>query len=78
MAQPLLRKATEGGKEKTLTEQEARKVMEDCMRVLYYRDARSLNKLQIATIDVNGIRITDPFSLETSWGFAEFIRGYGA
>ena len=78
LAQPLLRKAIEGDKANTLTEQEARKVMEDCMRVLYYRDARSLNKLQIATINKDGVHITEPFSLDTEWGFAEFIRGYGA
>ena len=43
IAQPLLRKAVEG-REDTLTEQEAIKLLDDCMRVLYYRDARSLNK----------------------------------
>ncbi len=78
LAQPLLRKALEGGKEDTLTEEEARKVLQDCMRVLYYRDARSMNKLQIATINKDGVRITEPFSLDTEWAFAEFIRGYGA
>lgn len=43
IAQPLLRKAVEG-KESTLTEAEAIKLLDDCMRVLFYRDARSLNK----------------------------------
>jgi len=44
IAQPLLRKAVEG-RETTLTEEEATKIMETCMRVLFYRDARSLNKV---------------------------------
>jgi 20S proteasome subunit beta 7 len=44
IAIPLLRKAVEG-KENTLTEAEAEKLLNDCMRVLYYRDARSLNKV---------------------------------
>jgi 20S proteasome subunit beta 7 len=44
IAQPLLRKAVEG-KESTLTEAEAAKLLDDCMRVLFYRDARSLNKV---------------------------------
>ena len=44
IAQPLLRKAVEG-KETSLTEEEAIKIMDDCMRVLFYRDARSLNKV---------------------------------
>lgn len=46
IAQPLLRKAVEG-KEDTLTEEAAIKVVQDAMRVLYYRDARSLNKVHL-------------------------------
>lgn len=45
IAQPLLRKAVEG-RESTLTEEEALEVMETCLRVLFYRDARSLNKVR--------------------------------
>jgi 20S proteasome subunit beta 7 len=44
IAQPLLRKAVEG-RENELTEGEARKILEDCMRVLFYRDARSIDKV---------------------------------
>jgi 20S proteasome subunit beta 7 len=44
IAQPLLRKAVEG-REDVITEGEARKILEDSMRVLFYRDARSLNKV---------------------------------
>lgn len=78
LAQPLLRKALEGKSTDELTEQEAAKILEDCMRVLYYRDARSMNKIQRATVNSDGVKITEPYALETEWGFAEFIRGYGA
>lgn len=44
IAQPLLRKSVEG-REETLTEEEALKIIETSMRVLYYRDARSINKV---------------------------------
>lgn len=44
IAQPLLRKSVEGN-EDTLTEEEAIKIIETCMKVLFYRDARSLNKV---------------------------------
>lgn len=44
LAQPLLRKEVEG-KEDTLTEEEAVQIMETCIRVLYYRDARSIDKV---------------------------------
>lgn len=77
IALPLLRKAVEG-KEKEITEEQAIKLMDDCMRVLFYRDARSLNKIQRATVTAAGVKITEPYSLKTDWGFAEYIRGYGA
>ncbi|KAI8050336.1 nucleophile aminohydrolase [Syncephalis plumigaleata] len=79
LAQPLLRKALEsrGGPE-NVTEEDAVEIIHDCMRVLYYRDARSLNKFQRATITSTGVNITEPYSIDTEWAFAEGIRGYGA
>lgn len=44
IAQPLLRKAVEGREDK-LTEEQAREIIEQSLRVLFYRDARSLNKV---------------------------------
>jgi 20S proteasome subunit beta 7 len=44
IAQPLLRKAVEGN-EDVLTEDQAVEILEQSMRVLFYRDARSLNKV---------------------------------
>ena len=44
LAQPLLRKSVEG-REETLTEEEAYQIIENSMRVLFYRDARSINKV---------------------------------
>ncbi len=46
IAQPLLRNAVEG-KENELTEEQAIKVLDDAMRVLFYRDARSLNSVRV-------------------------------
>lgn len=43
IAQPLLRKAVEG-REDTLTEREAQAILEESLLVLFYRDARSLDK----------------------------------
>ncbi len=75
LAQPLLRKALE---KKPLSKEEAIKVIDDAMRVLYYRDARSLNKMQRAVVDESGVEISEPYVLETDWAFAEDIKGYGA
>lgn len=49
IAQPLLRSAVENN-ENTLTEEAARKIIEDSMRVLFYRDARSINKVRLPLI----------------------------
>jgi 20S proteasome subunit beta 7 len=77
IAQPLLRTAVEG-RENDLTEEEALKIIEQCMKVLFYRDARSINKYQVATVTASGTSISESRHLETSWSFAEGIRGYGA
>ncbi|KAJ1650873.1 Proteasome subunit beta type-7 [Dispira simplex] len=76
LAQPILRKAVEGHEE-DLTEEQATKIINDCLRVLFYRDARSLNKFRRATITKDGVQITEPYSLDTEWKFAESIMGYG-
>lgn len=47
IAIPLLRSAVDGN-EDTLTEDDARKIINDCMRVLFYRDARSIDKVRIS------------------------------
>ncbi|GHJ87911.1 hypothetical protein NliqN6_4313 [Naganishia liquefaciens] len=86
MAQPLLREAYEkrqaegqrGEKQgELMSREEATAVLEDCMKVLYYRDARSLNKYQIATITADGVDISASKTSETQWKFAEGLRGYG-
>lgn len=48
-AQPLLRKAVEG-REDELTREEAEKILIECMKVLYYRDARALNKVSLVPV----------------------------
>ena len=48
IAQPLLRKAVEG-QEHALTEEEGIKILDNAMKVLFYRDARSINKVRTFT-----------------------------
>ncbi|KGG51658.1 subunit beta of proteasome [Mitosporidium daphniae] len=47
LAQPILRRTIEekSGGAKELSFEEAKSAIDTCMRVLYYRDARSLNKV---------------------------------
>lgn len=54
LAQPLLRRALERlGPEgyKNLEEDEARKIIQSAMKVLFYRDARALNKVRTRGVD---------------------------
>jgi len=73
IALPLIRKAWTP----ELTKEQAVKLLEECMRVLFYRDARSSNKIQIGTLDDEGIKIGAPVELETyHWESGEIaVRG---
>lgn len=56
-----------------LDEGEARALLEDCMRVLFYRDCRALNRIQIAKVTKDdGVLISDPYEIETDWSSASF------
>lgn len=75
LAQPLLRKHVEG-RENDLTEEEAKKILEESLRVLYYRDCCSSNLVQIATVTAQGAKVSDPYYLDTNWSVAKYVRGY--
>jgi 20S proteasome subunit beta 7 len=61
-----------------LTEGEARALLEDCMRVLFYRDCRALNKIQLAKVTKeDGVLISDPYEIETNWNSASFVEPKG-
>jgi len=77
IAVPLLRKALEDAPDGVLSEAQAEEVLKTCMKVLFYRDARSINKFQIAKIDKSGVQISDSQSADTYWDFADKLRGYG-
>jgi len=70
MAIPLLRKAWKAD----LTEAEAKTLLEDCMRVLYYRDCRTINKFLISKVTKDGPSISQPYSLTTQWEYSRFVQ----
>lgn len=70
LGMPLLRKHWRPD----LTEAEARKLLEDCMRVCFYRDCRTINRIQFAKVDNAGVTIADPVSLDTKWDFQQFVH----
>jgi len=73
MALPLIRKAWRAD----MTEAEARKLLEDCMRVLFYRDTRASAKINIGKVDSTGSTVLEPITLETYWEHPEFVAGGG-
>jgi len=50
-----------------MDEGEARALLEDCMKVLYYRDCRASSRIQLAKVSADGVLISEPYELETDW-----------
>jgi len=51
-----------------MDEGEARALLEDCMKLLFYRDCKASNRIQIAKVTkADGVLISEPYELETSW-----------
>ncbi|CAM38741.1 putative 20s proteasome beta 7 subunit [Leishmania braziliensis MHOM/BR/75/M2904] len=68
IALPLLRQALEknpGG----LSRAEAMQILTDCLRVLFYRECRAINKFQMADATGDGVHISEPFEVETNWAY---------
>ena len=75
MASPLLREWTE--KRDTLSEQEAKKLVNDAMRVLYCRDAQSFPKYQVAVARRDGTStVEDVIEIDADWQVADYVSGY--
>lgn len=80
LAQPILRRIVPDEKtSEGLSKEEAIKAVKECMKVLFYRDARSLDNYSIAVVEKEGgIELKESEKLEgQSWAFAEGIKGYG-
>ncbi|CAI5759778.1 unnamed protein product [Candida verbasci] len=86
LAIPLLRNLIPENKDYiNVNEEQAKKVIEDSMRVLFYRDARSGEVYSYAVIRLNEEtgKIEFEFNKKTKvedqkWRFAKDIRGYGS
>ena len=79
LAQPVLRRSVpDEAASQELERADAIKAIKDCMKVLFYRDARSMNEYSMAVIDENGVDLNEKIALENqSWDFADRIKGYG-
>jgi len=56
-----------------MEEGEARGLLEDCLRVMYYRDCRASSRIQIAKATRDGTTlISEPYQLTTDWETANY------
>ncbi len=80
LAVPILRRLFPEEKPiEEISREQAVDALKQCLKVLFYRDARSLDKYSIAVITQEGIDLKEDEQLEgQSWAFAERIKGYGA
>lgn len=79
LAQPIMRRYAETEEQVAqLSREQAIDIVRECMKVLYYRDARSLDVYSLAVVTADGVDIKTDEKLEKqSWAFADRIRGYG-
>lgn len=57
-----------------MTEAEARELLSKCMRVLYYRDCRAINKMTFSKVTAEGPVVMEPESLDTKWDYEGFVN----
>jgi len=69
IALPLLRQYWKSD----MSYQEAKDLLDGCLRVLYYRDARSLNRIRLGTVTVDGPKVSDPYELSTDWSSGNIV-----
>jgi 20S proteasome subunit beta 7 len=79
LAQPILRRTIpDEASVQNVSKADAVNLVKECMKVLFYRDARSMDKYSIAVVTKEGVELKENEKLENqSWAFAEQIRGYG-
>lgn len=59
-----------------LSRDEAVSLINKCIEILYYRDAKSWPKFQIGIITPDEVSIEGPFTIEGSWDVAASFHGY--
>lgn len=57
----------------TMSEADAKAVLQECMKILVYRDARASEYIQFCTITKKGVNIEAPIEIPTTWGHKQFI-----
>ncbi|RCI07903.1 hypothetical protein L249_5782 [Ophiocordyceps polyrhachis-furcata BCC 54312] len=79
LAQPIMRRhVPDEESARNLSRDDAVEIVRECIKVLFYRDARSLDRYSLAVVTKDGVELSTNEQIEDqSWAFAESIRGYG-
>eukprot|EP01035_Chromulina_nebulosa_P016946 gene16946-22438_t len=57
---------------KDLSEDEAKKLLEECLRVLFYRDCKASNRIIISKATIDGVFISEPYEITHNWETATY------
>ena len=57
-----------------MSEQEARELILDCMKVMFYRDKKSIDKVQISTVTKAGVTMHEPIDVPSQWGQPFYVN----
>ena len=60
-----------------ITEAEATTLLQDCMRVCFYRNTQAGSNITIGKVDATGASVSAPIALETYWEYPEYVKGGG-
>lgn len=70
MALPIMRREWRAD----MSEAEARALLEACLKTLFYRDCRTINRISFARVTSHGATIDEPVVLDTEWGYKTFVN----
>ena len=56
-----------------MSEEEARVLLEDCMRICYYRDCRATNKIQYAKGTMAGVELSREVAIASKWDHSQWL-----
>lgn len=74
LAIPILREHFEYGKWKNMDEKAARAVVDQCLKLLFYRDCKASCNVQFSIANDKGCSIEKPYKLETFWTHPTWMK----
>eukprot|EP00817_Percolomonadidae_sp_ATCC50343_P004233 CAMPEP_0117428118 /NCGR_PEP_ID=MMETSP0758-20121206/7904_1 /TAXON_ID=63605 /ORGANISM="Percolomonas cosmopolitus, Strain AE-1 (ATCC 50343)" /LENGTH=208 /DNA_ID=CAMNT_0005214311 /DNA_START=188 /DNA_END=814 /DNA_ORIENTATION=- len=73
LAVPILRKYLDiKNGYQNISREEAKYILDEALKVLFYRHCVTINKIQTATVTTDGVEISEPYKLNTEWEYSGF------